>query len=231
MFSKLKTISLTLVAIFALAAIAASAASAAEYHAEEASEAKPAFLFGESSDTVLTIKHSPTNVTVACASTKLAGSSTVKAAVTMKLHPTYSSCKLNGVAATITVPSTCGYELGVAKDEGLIEFPANSGKFQTFWKASAAVASCGSPIKIAAGSCTVEVKNQSGLQSVSTLDQGSGTSRDIFMIIQLSGIKVSQKAGCPGEAGEFTTGEYSETMTLKGFTNELMTTQQGIWVE
>ena len=62
-------------------------------------------------------------------------------------------------------------------------------------------------------------------------DEGSGTSRDIFMIMQLGGVKAKQSAGCPGGAGEFSTADYTETMTLKGFTNEALTTQQGIWVE
>jgi hypothetical protein len=217
---RLKALGLCLVAVFAMTAGAAAGARAAEYK----TESSPTFLFGESTDNVFTITHSPTDLKVECAKTTLIGTLVGTSVKTVEVHPAYSGCALNGSPATFTIPTACNYRLNQ---------PILIGTGS--WTITVSIVGCPStaPIVIKAPGCTVEIAEagNSALSHIILSDGGSGATRDIFGNITLADITAKQSSGCPGGAGTFTTADYNGSITVKGFTSAAHSTQKGFWVE
>jgi hypothetical protein len=219
---RLKALGLCFLAVFAMTAVIASAAQAApEYKSESPA---PTFLFGESTNNGFTITHSPTNLEVKCAKTKVSGEVVGTSVKTANVHPEYSECTLNGNKAVVAVPAACLYRLNQPSLIGTLE-----------WTITVSIINCPTtaPIKVTATGCTVEISESgnSALPHIILTLGGSGLLRDIFGSITIGGITAKQSSGCPGGAGTFTTADYTGTLTVKGFTSAAHTTQKGIWVE
>jgi hypothetical protein len=221
---RLKALGLCFVAVFAMSAVVAAAAQAApEYKSESPA---PTFLHGESTDNMFTITHSPENLTVSCSKTTVSGEVGATSVKTVSVHPEYTGCELNEIPAKVVVPTACNYRLNQ---------PTALGGTPPSWTITVSILTCPStaPIKITTTGCTVEVSEtgNSALAHIILTNGGSGTTRDIFGNITLTGITAKQSSGCPGGAGTFTTADYTGTITVKGYTSAAHTTQKGIWVE
>jgi hypothetical protein len=215
---RLKVLGLCLVAVFAMSAVVAVAAQAAEYK----TESSPTFLFGESTNNVFTITHSPTNLEVKCTLTKVSGEVVGTSVKTATVHPEYSGCTLNANPATVTVPAACNYRLNQ---------PTGTGP----WSITVSITGCPStaPIVVKATGCTAEISEvgNSALSKITLANGGGGATRDITGTIEIGSITAKQTSGCPGGAITSTAADYTGTITVKGFTSAAHTTQKGIWVE
>jgi hypothetical protein len=86
----------------------------------------------------------------------------------------------------------------------------------------------GGVVKITSGSCVIEIGPQE-VESVSFTGAGSGTTRTIIALVNVSGLKYTQSSKCAGGAGTFTNGTMGGEIKLEGSTSEGI--QQGIWIE
>lgn len=188
----LKILGLALMAMFAMSAVTAGAASADHITAEQ----YPATLTGK--NTTETDKFLTTTGTVNCKTASYAA--TISAAATsVSATPTYSNCTAFGFPATIDV-NGCKYVFNIgAGTTGDADLSCEAGKTITVTAVSAGT------IK-----CTVHVASQSDIAGTITYSNtGAGTTREVGIVVSLSGIDYSHTKGtglgaCP--AGSATNG-------------------------
>jgi hypothetical protein len=211
MKSNLKILGLALVAVFAMCAVAAGSASAAKYHSEIKTTTTHSHTTSEH------IFH--TNVgTVVCKTTTTHSHETGTEAAandwtttTAKSAPTYSSCTAFGFTAEVKM-NGCEYEFGE---------PNASNEAH-----SNVICPAGKTIEIKAiGFCTMTVGAQTGTTGAVTFtNEGSGNTRSVKAVSAVSGIVYG------GNCGSGTNGTYTGTTVNKGYSDEAMTKQVGIWV-
>jgi hypothetical protein len=219
---RLKALGFCTVAVFAMTAVLAAGAQAAP---EYKSESSPTFLFGESTDNVFTITHSPENLEFRCSKTKLSGEVVGTSVKTVSVHPEYTGCELNEIPAKVETKS-CNYRLNQ---------PTSLGTTPPSWTITVSILTCPStaPIKVTFSGCTIEVSESgnSVLSHVILTWTGTTTGRHIHAELTLGGLTAKQSSGCPGGAGTFATADYAGTIDLKGYTSAAHTTKRGIWIE
>jgi hypothetical protein len=209
MKSNLKVLGLALAAVFAMSALAAGSASAAKYHSEVETT------WTHSHTTSVHIFH--TNVgTVTCETTTTTshttgtGSGSDWTTTTTKSAPTYSKCTAFGFPAEVKM-NGCEYEF-LEPNASLVA-------------SSKILCPTGKTIEIVAvGFCTMTVGAQSPGGTVAFTNEGSGSSRVVKTVSSVSSIVYG------GNCGSGTNGTYTGTSTVKGYKNEGLTEQVGIWV-
>jgi hypothetical protein len=203
---KLKALGLVIAAVMALAAFSGSA-SAAEFHSEVAHTQISGNQIGSDVFT--------TNAgTVKCSETTYSGTQTTGVTSSeVTVTPKYSGCTAFGfIGATIDV-NGCDYR-----------FTPNPKPYLHII--------CGEkPIEVTTPTCVVTVNSQTVQEGVTYTNEGAGTSRDVRVKVNLTGLTYDQhnKAfpNCTGGAGHFSNGTYTGEGTVKGANTA--GTQVGIW--
>jgi hypothetical protein len=203
---KLKALGLALAAVMALAAFSGSA-SAAEFHSEVAHTQISGNQVGSDVFT--------TNAgTVKCSETTYSGTQTTGVTSSeSKVTPKYGGCTAFGfIGATIDV-NGCTY----------IFTPNTEPSLHIV---------CGEkPIEVTTPTCVVTVGSLTVNHGVVYTNEGAGTSRDIRVKVNLTGLTYTQHnksfPNCTGGAGTFTNGTYTGEATVKGANTA--GTQVGIW--
>lgn len=213
MIRNLKVMGLALVALFAMSALFSSVASAQfEAGAEEVTTTA-------SSNEVQKFQISSGGLTVECKNLEVKGSikSATTKTTTATVHPTYSGCEpLLGQATSVT-STGCDYlfHLNEASTTGTTDVVCETGKAIT--------------IKI--GSiCTYTVGSQSGLNSVSFKNTGSGTTKEIIVEPNVGGISSTRTTNdlfCPAAGAA---GTYKGNSTITG-ENAAGTEHIGVFVD
>lgn len=216
---KLRYIVTMSLAVMGVLAVSASAASAAKFHAESS----PTYLLGEQQTrNVFTINPGTVEAkTVECNTAKFTGTFSGTELSTLEaIHPEYSGCTAFGLSATVTTTG-CNYTL---------HEPTGSGPYTGTVDV---VCESGHVIEVNAGlgTCTVRVGSQANLGSVRYENEGSGSTRDVLLTANVTGIsaEVNGVLGTCGPNG-VRPGQYTGSVLAKGYSNEKHTTQHGIWV-
>jgi len=219
MIRKFKLFGLLAVAALALTAVAASAAQAApEFHVESASSATPATITGEQ---VGTQKFTTNAGTVECSTATFKGSTTVTTTTTQSLLPSYSGCKAFGFLTSTVTPNGCEYKFHLTAG-GVSPYPATVD----------VVCPSGKVIEVTTAftSCKITVGSQNGLSGVSITNEGSKTTRDLKVSLEVTGVTYTQTgANCAGGEGTFSNGVLHGAATVKADVGST-STQQGLFV-
>lgn len=228
MIRNLKAIGIAVVAVFAMSALVASAAHATEARVKCGNDI--------TKQCTIKVTHDPTAPNgvfktkagnVECEKFSANSGPVTDGEKLSSLTLTelkYEECELGGLVAVVSVPSGCHYTL-------------NSGNtIETGATGSVTVAQTVGTvceIKITAGACTVTVKPQGPLNSVTYTNAKTATLEEITAHANVEKIKYTTSAGCPGGAGEAEDGKYEETITAKGFLKEgsVETTQTNLTLE
>lgn len=194
----------------ALLACSAASAQAVEFHVESASPpvqitgTYPTSEENPSEEEAITFSFGATNVW--CLTATFSGTLPALTASTMTLNPALSRC----LATSITMGS-CDLAISAA------------GKL-----AITGGVECGiKPIEIRSG-CLYKIGPQENLSTVSYVNGGSGTTRDVTVTFSVTGITyVKTGLGCGSST--FVNGELTGITTLRADNSEGK--QQGLWVE
>jgi len=226
MIHNFKILRLALAAVFALSAISVSAASATP--AEFTSESGTTTLHGSQiTQNVLTTTGGNVKCNTATFKTTTPVGTT---ALDVTVKPTYSSCTAIGQTSTINM-NGCEYTITpTSQTTGTFSFVNCAGNISV---------TSGDPVV----SCTVTFTPTTPLDN--TLDftaSGAGKTRDILVTSTLKGFSHIVD-GPNGERNEnticgrgddsaiTTSGTITGTITIKGFSNEALTTQAGIFID
>lgn len=205
MIRNLKMFGMAIVAVFAMSAVAASMASADSFTAEKA----PVTYTGNQSEANV---FTTTVGTVKCTVTTFKGTVNSTSTTTASVTPTYSGCTAFGFPADIEV-NGCEYLLHVgAATTGTVDVVCPVGKEITV----VATTSATNPTP----KCIVHIKAQSGLGTVTYSNVGTGTTREVLVSVNVSGIHYTHTPGsglgaCPTE-GTSTTGTYTGSVLVTG---------------
>jgi hypothetical protein len=209
MAKKLKSVGLTVVAVFLLSAAFAVAAQAQEFHSD-AEAGKTTTLAGEqSTENVFKTNQG----TIKCKKSTLGGSMVGASAEMIALHPTYSECTQFGQAATAnseeiyytytwTIP-LLWYHMRVSIGPSPLAFTA------------------------ASSGCVVTIGEQTVDHIKFETKEVAGV-KHLFATYEISGLKYTAGSKC-SKPGTFEDGTYTGTQTIKG-TNEAKKATS-VWVE
>jgi hypothetical protein len=205
MVHRVKEFKLAVLVVFALAAIASASASAAEFH----SEGKSTSLTG-SQETVNTFGVNAG--TWHCQSAKFTGttSSTSTTQATQKLTPAYTECKITafgGESLNQTMDIGCEYALST---NGPITLECGA-----------------SSIRVTAPFCTITFSGQT-VNKAAYANVGSGTTRELLVTWEITGLRYTQSAFCPTGGGTFENGTMGGTVKITG---ESGGSHVGVWWE
>jgi hypothetical protein len=197
MIRKVKALSLAFVAVIAMSALSASAASAEFFH----SEASHTLLDGSQLGTDVFTTNAGT---VSCEEATYSGTQSAATVKSITVFPKYSKCTAFGfVSATIDVPAGCGYTFTPTEPNRIHIVGCNT-----------------TPITVTAFNCWVTVKDQTPAGTVHYHTGGSGTTHDITVTVNLTGITYTQHNKsfpfCGGGAGTFNNGKYTGEATVEG---------------
>jgi len=184
MTRKLKVFGLVLVAICSMSAMIASAAQAVPQFTAGTYPATVTGSGGEKAGEKFTLGAADDNVSVECNTSEYHGV-LAEASSTLEVTPHYTNCKAFGfLNATVTVEG-CKYVFHATEKSG------------TSYKAHVdVVCPAGKSIKISAGTCTTEVKGQTGL----TTAKGTNSGTNVLVKPEVSGVAYTVTAdgfGCP----------------------------------
>jgi hypothetical protein len=203
---KLKALGLALVVVLAMGSLSASAASAADFHSESGT------------DTVIKGTQVGTDIwafnagTKSCNEFTYVGNQSGATATTWKAMVVWSNCSVFGFVNVTIDPNGCAFEL--SGDDGSLKIACPEG---------ASIVETGF-------NCWVTIGPQS-LTGVTYANTGSGSSRDLDLSINVSGITYTQHSksfpGCTN--GSFTNGTFTGKATMQGFSTGGV--QIGIWRE
>jgi hypothetical protein len=193
-----------------LAATAASSASAANFY----SEGEPTTITGSrtKASTLTT-----TAGTVTCESESYTATMASSQQETLTVTPSYSGCTGFGFSATIAL-NGCDYVFNAA---GTVDIVCPEGKEITVTATSSETTKC-----------IVHIPAQTGLGSVKYKNEGSGSTRDILVTAEVTGIKYTHTAGTGAGAcstGSASNGSLEASVALTGETEGEAST--GVWVE
>ncbi|HEX7278112.1 MAG TPA: hypothetical protein VF255_00685 [Solirubrobacterales bacterium] len=194
--------------VVALGALTGTAAVAADFHSEVAHTE----YIGEqhASEDTWTFNAG----TVRCSHVTWEGTETVATTTTLTLTPTTSGCKAFGFVNT-AIDHRCSLTLHTKSGTST---------------AGTETIECPQYETITAFNCWVTIGPQGPLTGVTYTNQGAGTSRDITIDFNTTGIEYTQHSksfpGCTN--GTFKNGTHQGSLTLKGFNTAHE--QVGIWV-
>ncbi|HEX2097323.1 MAG TPA: hypothetical protein VHF50_08150 [Solirubrobacterales bacterium] len=210
----LKVLGLALVAALAMSVTAASSASATNFK-----------FHSEGTSTVLTgSQHAQNDVfttdggTVSCSNATYSGTQSGATVESVEVTPTYSGCTAFGFINVPIHVNGCKYKFGTST---------------TNYQGAVHVV-CGSkPIEITAPGCTVTVGTQTPDGNATYTNVGSGTTREVTVDVNLSGIDYTEhdtfEGGCEGPTGTLkTNGTYKGAALVTGETSKKA--HLGIWV-
>jgi hypothetical protein len=212
MIGKIKVPGLTLLAALALTVVAVPAAPAAEFH----SEATHTNLTGSGVGQDVFTFHAGT---VKCV-TSDEGTSSVSTSGTLTLTPWWRECNAFGFVNVPVHHEGCNFV-----------FHLDGGTPASLTGSVDIVCPEGKSIKVTAFNCEVTVLPQTGLRTVTFTNEGSGTSRDIKIDFNLTGLTYIQHSksfpGCNFSTVLTHSGTYTAASTVKGFNTS--GNQVGIW--
>ncbi len=202
MIRNFKTFGLALVALLAMSAVAASAASADPAKAQFHSEAAHTTLSGTQVGTnTFTVNAGTTH----CKTAKFAGTTTTATTKEVTVSLDYTNCNLTafgGESLEATVDSTgCDYLLTAS---GSAHVGCEAGK----------------ALRVTAPFCTVTVTTPQTASKVSFVNTGAGTTREVDVVSEVTGLKYHQTAFCPGGTVNGTNGTYSGSVSVTGTNTE-----------
>lgn len=150
---------------------------------------------------------------VSCSEISYSGTGSSKTSSTITLAPTYKGCTAFGFPGVTIDVNGCQLVVGSAVTN------------------TAAISCPGAPMEITGPSCTLTIASQSGLGSVSYVNEGAAPKRDIKVNFELSGIKYTQhgKGATPCTSATFSNGTYKGIATLTG--TDTAGAQIDLWVE
>lgn len=217
MIRNLKALGLAAMAVFAMSAVVAQAAQAeALFHSDSSSS----FLEGSQ---VTTNEFSVTTGIVKCTTATFTGTVAAATTSTVRVHPTYTGCKLAGQKAEV-VTTGCDYLFHATETDGSAE---------AILATVDVVCEAGKEITVSKEGCTVTVGSQSlnGI-TINNTNPGATSEKDVDVTANVTGITyVETGATCAG-SGLHHTGTYKGTVTVKGYVDNAGTKegQTGIWV-
>jgi hypothetical protein len=202
---KLRTIALTLSLVLA-GALSASSASAADFHSESTADT---VLKGSQVGSDKFVVNAGSEV---CNEVSYEGIQTGATATTVKVIPKFSECTAFGFIHSTYDINGCFYEF--SGDDSTMKIVCPEG--QTIVKT--------------AFNCWVTIGSQT-LSGATSSNTGAGTSRDIDITLNVTGIHyVQHSKSFPGcSSGTRTDGKYIGSITLQGFST--VGEQVGIWRE
>jgi hypothetical protein len=208
MTRNLKTLGLSLMAVFAMSAVAASAASAEMFVFTSAAE----------ETTLSGSQVGATQITVdagsaSCETAKFSGTMTSDTVLEMSLIPTYSGCKFAGFTGTTIDMNSCEFVFGAVETEGSSYGVENRIDCAKSTESIAITARIAGVLK-----CTIHIGEQEGLKKISVSNEGSP--KKLRASIGLTGIKYSQTegvgAGKCANAENTTNGTYEGEEAIEG---------------
>jgi hypothetical protein len=211
MLTKLKIIGLTAIAALAVSAVAAATAQAnPQFHVEEA----PATITSwQTTQQVFTTAAGA----IACTSISSTGSRSVLTTTTQSLLPTYDGCTTFGFIGAPIHVNACEYVFSLTSDT-TAPYDANI----------AVACPAGKMIEVTgAFGCVLTVGPQTGLTGVSISNNGSKTTRDLNVSLNVTGITYTT-AGCSSPDGTYTNGVLHGGATVTA--DKSAGGQQGLWV-
>jgi phosphate-selective porin len=209
MIRNVKTLALAVVAILAVSAMAAQAASAAAFN----SEAAETTLTGSQTTTN---EFSVTSGIVKCSKAEFDGTQVGTTAEMVVVHPSYSGCKLAGIAATVNTTG-CNYTFEKTTGnttEGII---------------ADVVIECeaGHDISVTKEGCTVTVPGGQTLAHVKITNSSPET--DVTINATVAGITYEEIGAPCASPGHHTNGTYTGSATIEGI-NKATSVMTKIWV-
>jgi hypothetical protein len=177
MSRNIKVLGLALVAMLAMSAVVASAASATAFNFK--SETVPTQLTGK--------QHAGNDVfttdagKVECTEATYLGEQTVSPVNNVSVVPTYTGCTAFGFANTPIDVNGCSYKFtAITKEAGNFEGAVDI------------ICPAGKVIEVTAFGCTVTIGSQTGLKKVTYTNVGAGTTREVTVDVNLTGIKYEE---------------------------------------
>lgn len=204
---RLKAVGACILALLAASALAGSAA-AAEFHSESTTTYSSGAQVTENVFTTAAGK-------VKCKKAVFTGKGTAKTATTAQATPNYAECTGFGQAATVTMNGCTVKGTASSAVAGNVAIVCPAGKVIQ--------------VDVPSGSCSLTVAAQT--PSTSSLDykeEGSGATRSILVTSTVGGIAVTVDGG--GICGSSGSATLTGSALIKGFSNEGLTTQTGVWV-
>ncbi|HEX7278111.1 MAG TPA: hypothetical protein VF255_00680 [Solirubrobacterales bacterium] len=198
--------------VLTLGAVAASAALAAEGHSEVVhTELRGEQHAGEDTESF-------NAGTVRCSHATYTGTSSSATQTELVVAPAYTGCKAFGFVNTTIDTAGCTYVFrfgaGTATQSGTTSLDCQPGQ----------------AITRTGFNCWITIGSQGPLPGVTYTSQGSGTTRDITIDGNITGITYAQHSksfpGCTN--GTFNNGTYTGATTIRGFNT--VGEQVGIWV-
>jgi hypothetical protein len=219
MSRNIKVLGLALVAMLAMSAVVASAASATAFSFK--AEKVPTQLTGK--------QHNGNDIfttdagKVECTEATYAGEQKVTPTNEVLVTPTYSGCTAFGFANTPIDVNGCQYRFTtVTKESGNFEGSADI------------VCPAGKVIEVTAFGCTVTIGSQTGLKKVTYTNVGAGTTREVTVDVNLTGIVYVEDPGffntCANNKVTTSNGTYVGAGLVTG-ENPTTKAHQGIFVE
>jgi hypothetical protein len=203
MIRNLKFLGLALVAVLAMSAVMAGAASADEFKSEKA----PVTLTGTQGATLDTFSTHAGNVK--CTTATYKGTQSTTSTTTIQVAPTYSGCTFVGLNSTITT-NGCEYLFHVPATAGV-----TTGTVDIVCPGTNEITVTAPNPALGKAKCIVHVPPQTGLGVVTYSNLGSGTTREVKVEVNLTGLKYSQTAGV-AESGNCETKDNTTTGTYVG---------------
>jgi hypothetical protein len=201
---KSKAIALASLIVLAVVSLPVATALAGEFHSEASHTILSGSQIGED---LLTFNAG----TIRCFEINYSGTQSSATSTTIRVIPTYTSCTA-GIPSVQIDTNGCEFE-----------FSGDNTQFN--------IVNCSSPLTITSFSCWITIGNQSGLSAIGYTNTNSGSSRDMDISANVSGITYTQHSksfpGCSG--GTRTDGKWVGAFTLRGSNTE--GAQVGIWRE
>lgn len=200
-------IGMVLGAVLAMSAIGAGTALASGSLDVGASPAVITGIQGTQNKLTVTSASGASLTSVVCETSSIDATSSTASVTELTVQPTYASCTLGGLAASIA-PGTCRYTL----DSSSSTEPTT---------ASVSVTSCTSTLTITQGTCVLSVASTSTkLEQVTFASVAGSSPKHVSVTLSVKKIPITGGTGCPANlqaAG--LTGDLSGTLTVKAYSD------------
>jgi hypothetical protein len=213
----LKVLSLGISVALALGAIGASVAGAVEFHSEI--ERTKYFASGDGNQVFV----SPAGTTTCTGLTFEATTTTKTNAGLTATSVIYTGSGASGHCIEKTIFGNIEVAVDFVTDECDLVFHAN-GELDIECKKPGGVT-------ISGPGCSTTLLAQTGLKTPAYDNKEAGTKRDLTITMVVSGIRGTASGFLCSKEGEFTTGQYSGNITVRGFEDKVGGAQIGIWAE